>query len=141
MGEALRLVDSHAHLGEEAFDPDRREALERAAEAGVESVVVIGYDAASSRRAIEVVQEGSPGSLPRLCATAGNAPHHVEEADEAALESIRASLRKDAVVAVGEIGLDYHYDMPRDLQRTLFGQQLKLALELNLPVVVHSREG
>lgn len=148
------MIDSHAHIAEEAYDDDRGEILARAAEAGVDAVVVIGYDASSSWRAIEVARSavaarepsreaaaGPAASRPvALFATAGVAPHHVLETDEAALESVRTALDEDLVVGVGEIGLDFHYDMPRDAQRALFARQLDWARELDLPVVIHSRE-
>ncbi|MFQ5744585.1 MAG: TatD family hydrolase [Acidobacteriota bacterium] len=78
--------------------------------------------------------------LPSLYATAGIAPHHVDEVDDDALERVEALLALESVVAVGEIGLDYHYDLPRQAQRRLFGRQLEWALGRDLPVVVHSRE-
>jgi TatD DNase family protein len=140
------MIDSHAHLGEEVYDADRGEVLARAAAAGVEAVVVIGYDAASSRRAIEVaasatgVENGAGAGGVALYATAGIAPHHVGEVDAAGLADVRALLDDGELVAVGEIGLDYHYDMPREAQRRLFARQLEWALELDLPVVIHSRE-
>jgi TatD DNase family protein len=140
------MIDSHAHLAEEAYDGDRREVLARAAAAGVEAVVVIGYDASSSRRAIEVAGRlpaavgGPRAAAVALYPTAGIAPHHVAEADAAALADIRALLDGDEIVAVGEIGLDYHYDMPRPAQRRLFARQLEWALDLDLPVIIHSRE-
>lgn len=158
------LVDSHAHLGEEAFDGDRDEVLARAGAAGVEAVVVIGYDASSSRRVATLVAPDTPGSpnvrdspeapdspdvprrrkehatRPGLWGTAGIAPHHVREADEAALEVVEELLEEPGVGAVGEIGLDYHYDIPREAQRKLFARQLETALDRDLPVVVHSRE-
>jgi TatD DNase family protein len=133
----LTLIDSHAHLGEAVFDEDRDALLARAAEAGVETVVVIGYDLPSSRRAIEVA---AAGTRPELWATAGFAPHNVAEADAESLAAVRGLLAHDRIVAVGEIGLDYHYDMPRDAQRELFGTQLGWAVEQDLPVVIHSRE-
>ncbi len=163
------MIDSHAHIAEEAYDDDRAEMLARAAEAGVDTVVVIGYDAASSRRAIEVARgaqrvEGKTGAVTdsggqargdadgergegaglvagvRLYATAGVAPHNVVETTEEDLADVRAALDEPEVVAVGEIGLDYHYDMPPDRQRDLFGRQLDWAVEADLPVVIHSRE-
>lgn len=134
----MTLVDSHAHLGEERFDEDRDEVLARAHEAGVELVVVIGYNVESSERAIQVAATAS--GAPALYATAGFAPHNVEEADAAARAAVKAMLADPAVVAVGEIGLDYHYDMPRPQQRDLFAEQLGWAVEHDLPVVVHSRE-
>ena len=157
------MIDSHAHLAEEAYDEDRAEVLARAASAGVDTVIVIGYDAPSCRRVVDVVREfgasvaddegakaarRGAGAIPadgrrhgvRLYATAGVAPHHVLETDEDDLVSVRAALTEDVVVAIGEIGLDYHYDMPADRQRELFGRQLDWAVELDLPVVVHSRK-
>lgn len=153
------MIDSHAHLAEEAYDEDRAEVLTRASEAGIDSVIVIGYDAPSCHRAIKVVREfgvekrqerdGVAGSRRsgaskshgvQLFATAGVAPHHVLETNENDLASVRNMLSEEVVVAVGEIGLDYHYDMPPDKQRELFTRQLEWAVEFQLPVVIHSRE-
>jgi TatD DNase family protein len=149
------MIDSHAHIAEEGYDDDRDEVLARAAAAGVEAVVVIGYDAPSSRRVLEVVRahraaaaaEGQDatdgaGAAQRvaLYATAGVAPHNVVETDEDDLAAVRALLAEPEVVAVGEIGLDYHYDMPPVRQRDIFARQLAGAVERDLPVVIHSRE-
>lgn len=139
----LRLVDSHAHIGEEAFDEDRAGMMARARAAGVEHVVVIGYDLDSSRRAIELASDAGmepTAEAPGLSATAGFAPHNVADADPEARAAVRELLSEPAVVAVGEIGLDYHYDMPRPEQRALFHEQLGWAVESGLPVVIHSRE-
>ena len=135
------MIDSHAHIAEETYDEDRAAMLARAAAAGVDTVLVIGYDAPSSRRAVDVAREfGSPSAAVQLFATAGVAPHHVLETDEADLRAVREMLGDELVVAVGEIGLDYHYDMPREAQRALFARQLIWATELDMPVVIHSRE-
>ena len=153
------MIDSHAHLAEEAYDEDRVEVLKRASEAGIDSVIVIGYDAPSCHRAIKVVREfgvekrqerdrvagsrrsgASKSHGVQLFATAGVAPHHVLETNENDLASVRNMLSEEVVVAVGEIGLDYHYDMPPDKQRELFAHQLEWAVEFQLPVVIHSRE-
>ena len=153
------MIDSHAHLAEEAYDEARAEVLTRASEAGIDSVIVIGYDAPSCHRAIEVVREfgvekgqerdrvtgsrrsgASKSHGVQLFATAGVAPHHVLETNESDLASVRNMLSEEVVVAVGEIGLDYHYDMPPDKQRELFAHQLEWAVEFQLPVVIHSRE-
>ena len=135
------MIDSHAHIAEEAYDEDRAAMLARAAAAGVDTVLVIGYDAPSSRRAVDVAREfGAAEGAVELFATAGVAPHHVLETDEADLRAVREMLGDELVVAVGEIGLDYHYDMPREAQRALFARQLIWATELDMPVVIHSRE-
>lgn len=148
------MIDSHAHIAEETYDEDRVAVLARAAAAGVDTVLVIGYDAPSSRRAVDVAREfgtapppaddtpaaGAAGGGVELFATAGVAPHHVLETDEADLRVVHELLDDDLVVAVGEVGLDYHYDMPREAQRALFARQLAWATRLDMPVVIHSRE-
>ncbi|MGD8327965.1 MAG: TatD family hydrolase [Acidobacteriota bacterium] len=133
------MIDSHAHIAEDGYDDDRGEVLARAAAAGVEAVVVIGYDAASSRRVLEVVRAHHAAPV-ALHATAGVAPHNVVETEESDLAAVRALLDEPEVVAVGEIGLDYHYDMPPARQRDFFARQLAWAVERDLPVVIHSRE-
>jgi TatD DNase family protein len=130
------LVDAHCHLGDAVFDPDRDAVLARAAEATVRHVVVIGTTPEDSARAAALAR-GRAG----LSATAGLHPHDAAawSADTAA--RLKALLDLPEVVAVGETGLDYHYDhSPRDAQRRAFEAQLALAAELGKPVVVHARE-
>lgn len=130
------LVDAHCHLGDVAFDPDRDAVLERARQADVRHVIVIGTTPEDSARAAALAR-GRAG----LSATAGLHPHDAAawSADTAA--RLKALLGLPEVVAVGETGLDYHYDhSPRDAQRRAFEAQLALAAELGKPVVVHARE-
>ena len=130
------LVDAHCHLGDAAFDPDRDAVLARAWEAGVGHVVVIGTSVADSERSAALA-----GSRPGLSATAGLHPHDAKDWSPEAGERLRALLALPGVVAVGETGLDYHYDhSPRPAQRRAFEAQLALAAELGKPVVVHARE-
>jgi TatD DNase family protein len=130
------LVDAHCHLADGAFDADRPAVLARAARAGVGHVVVIGESVAGSARA-RTLARATPG----LSATAGVHPHAAREWDAEAERRVRALLADEAVVAVGETGLDYHYDhSPRDRQRAAFEAQLALAAALARPVVVHARE-
>ena len=130
------LVDAHCHLGDGAFDADRGAALARARAAGVGHVIVIGESLAGSTRAAELAREG-----PGLSATAGVHPHEAKTWSPDAESGVRALCTEAAVVAVGETGLDYHYDhSPRDAQRRAFEAQLALAAELRKPVVVHARE-
>ena len=130
------LVDAHCHLGDGAFDADRDAALARAKAAGVGHVVVIGESVAGSARALELAREA-----PGLSATAGVHPHEAKTWSREAEGRVRALCREESVVAVGETGLDYHYDhSPRDAQRHAFEAQLALAVELAKPVVVHARE-
>jgi len=130
------LVDAHCHLGDGAFEADRDAALARARAAGVGHVVVIGESVAGSARAVELARQA-----PGLSATAGVHPHEAKTWSREAEARVRALCREEAVVAVGETGLDYHYDhSPRDAQRHAFEAQLALAAELGKPVVVHARE-
>jgi TatD DNase family protein len=130
------LVDAHCHLGDAAFDLDRDAVLTRARAAGVGHLVVIGTTVADSERAAELA-----GSRPGLSATAGLHPHEAKDWSPEAAERLRALLALPAVVALGETGLDYHYDhSPRPAQRRAFEAQLALAAEVGKPVVVHARE-
>jgi len=130
------LVDAHCHLGDGAFDPDRAAVLERARHAGVGHVVVIGTTPEDSERAATLAREHAG-----LSATAGLHPHEATAWSPEAAARLKALLALPEVVAVGETGLDYHYDhSPRDVQRRAFAAQLALAAELDKPVVVHARE-
>ncbi|MFL5579644.1 MAG: TatD family hydrolase [Gemmatimonadaceae bacterium] len=131
------FFDSHAHLADPAFDADREEVVARARAAGAAGVVCIGESLAAADRA-RALADRHPGFLWH---TAGVHPHDAAAFDEARdVAAVRAHVAAGAV-AVGECGLDYHYDhSPRDRQRAAFGAQLALAAELGRPVVVHTRE-
>jgi TatD DNase family protein len=132
----LFMVDTHCHLGDTAFDPDRDAVLARARAAGVGHVVVIGTTLADSQRAAALAASRSG-----LSATAGVHPHEAKDWSLEAAERLRALLALPAVVALGETGLDYHYDhSPRAAQRRAFEAQLALGAEIGKPVVVHARE-
>jgi TatD DNase family protein len=130
------LIDSHCHLADAAYDSDRAAVLERAWAAGVSRVVVIGESRASAERALELSRDE-----PRLVGTAGIHPHDARQWDAATESWLRTLLRNDRVVAVGETGLDYHYDhSPRPAQRVAFEAQLTIAAEVRKPAVIHARE-
>lgn len=131
------FIDSHAHLADPAFDPDRADVIERARQAGATSIVCIGESVATARRAAELAA-AHPGFVHF---TAGVHPHDAAAfAADRDIPAIRALCERGAV-AVGECGLDYHYDhSPRQAQRDAFGAQLALAKALRLPVIVHTRE-
>jgi TatD DNase family protein len=133
----MSFIDSHVHLADPAFDADRDAAVQRAREAGAVALVCIGESLDAARRA---------GTLAARHAgfcyhTAGIHPHDAAEFDAGRdIAGIRAELGRGAV-AVGECGLDYHYDhSPRDRQRAAFAAQLALAGECARPVVVHTRD-
>jgi len=133
----MHFIDSHAHLADPAFDVDREDVIRRAREGGAAAIVSIGESIAAADRAASIA-----ATHPRFVYhTAGVHPHDAADFDaERDLEAIRRHAAHGAV-AVGECGLDYHYDhSPRDAQRRAFEAQLQLAAELNRPVVVHTRE-
>jgi TatD DNase family protein len=130
------LVDTHCHLADVAYDPDRAAVLDRAREAGVAYVIVIGESPAAADRALALAAEHD-----RLSATAGVHPHDARTWTAEAATWLRERLRHPAVVAAGEMGLDYYYDhSPREAQRTAFEAQLALAAEAGKPAVIHARE-
>ena len=129
------LVDSHCHLADPAFDADREVVLSRARAAGVGAVVVVADGPDTAERCLALA------ARPGLFATAGVHPHRAAGFDAAAADRVAVLLREPRVVAVGETGLDYHYDLaPRELQREVFAWHLERAAATGKPVVVHSRE-
>lgn len=130
-------IDSHCHLTDRAFEGDRAGAVARARAAGVVGVVSICSDAADLVDIVRLV-----GEHPEVWGTAGVHPHEAGRGSAEAFERLRHALRSEPRLrAIGECGLDFHYDhAPRDVQRAVFRTQLELATELSLPVVVHARE-
>jgi TatD DNase family protein len=119
------------------FDADRDAAVERARAAGVETMLVVGGvdEHGGHRRALAVAERFG------LPASAGVHPHEARLAAAATYDDLRALARERRIVAIGEIGLDFHYDhSPRDVQRDVFRAQVRLAREAGLPVIVHTRE-
>jgi TatD DNase family protein len=132
----IEYFDSHCHLTDTAFRDDREAVLHRAREAGVTRLVAIASHVADARDALALAR-----STPGLWCTAGVHPHEAGSAAPEAMEAVRDLAGETEVVALGETGLDYHYDLsPRAVQRRLFDAHLALGAELDLPVVVHARE-
>ncbi len=132
----MRLVDSHAHLDFRQFDADREAVIERARAAGLMAIVNIGTDLPSSRMAVSLAER-----YPFIYAAVGVHPHDARLVTPAVLDELRELAHSPQVVAIGEIGLDYYRDRsPRSVQRRAFDEQLALASEMGLPVVVHSRD-
>ncbi len=130
------LIDSHVHLDDLRYDTDRETVLQRAEAAGVEAMITIGCDLATSQAAAALA-----GAHPQVFATIGVHPHEAKEIKDGWYEAFRSLARQPKVVAYGEIGLDYHYDhSPREVQRERFREQIHLARELNLPLIIHTRE-
>jgi len=130
------LVDSHCHLQDPKFDEDREAVIQRAREAGVSTLVVIGYDMKASRRGVDLAE-----SVEDIYATVGVHPHEAESLTIQDLDMLARLAESPKVVAIGEIGLDFYGNLsPPKSQRRAFQQQLDLARDLNLPVVIHARE-
>jgi TatD DNase family protein len=128
--------DSHAHYNDESFDGDREELLLSMPSQGVEFIVNAAADIDSSYTGIALAYK-----YPFLYCSVGVHPHEVKHLKEEDMTVLRELTQKEKVVAIGEIGLDYHYDFsPREEQRRWFKEQLLLAKEVDLPVIIHSRE-
>ena len=134
----MRLVDSHCHLDDHQFDADRDATIARARVAGVETMLAIGTgDGPPDLEAAIRMAEAHES----IYATVGVHPHDAAKTSEETFSRLDALLNHPKVRALGEIGLDYHYDFsPRDVQREVFERQLAVAAAAGLPVVIHTRE-
>lgn len=133
------MIDSHAHLEMEAFDPDREEVLARAREAGIETILSLAMvdENDSYRKAFPLVEAHQ-----NLVTAVGCHPHDAKIFDGRGGEDfLKGLVSRPRLVAIGEIGLDYHYNLsPPEVQRDVFRRQIRVARELSLPVIVHHRE-
>ncbi len=131
------FVDSHCHLDVEQFEPDRPQVIHRAREAGIRAIVIPAIEPATFDHLQSVVL-----SDPMLFWGVGIHPHSVGTYEEESLEVVESWIQKgERVVAIGEIGLDYYYDFsPRDKQKAFFRDQIRLAKQYQLPVIIHNRE-
>jgi TatD DNase family protein len=130
------LIDTHCHLDFPEYDVDRSEVLKRAAEAGVKYVVNIGSSLQGSINSVKLARD-----YPNVFAVVGCHPHDSQDFSEQDIQTIRELAKSDKVVAIGEIGLDYYRNLsPQENQKKVFISLLRLANELGLPVVIHSRE-
>jgi len=134
----MNLIDSHCHLDAQVFDEDRDAAIQRARDAGVEIMVAIGSgdgppDLSAGIRLAE--------KYDFIYATVGVHPHDASKADESTWAELISLAAHPKVIAIAEIGLDYHYDFsPRETQQAAFVRQLQIAREANLPIAIHTRE-
>lgn len=130
------LIDSHAHLDDERFDKDRDALIKSLKEDGIDLVINSGSDVASSIKSVSLSEQ-----YENIYAAVGVHPHSAKEMEESTIEVLKSFTGREKVVAIGEIGLDYYYDnSPRDIQRQKFIEQLNLAKEVDLPVIIHSRD-
>ena len=134
----MSLIDSHCHLDSAEFDPDRDEVIQRALDAGVEHMVAIGTGSGPPdlEAGIRLAEK-----YPAFYATVGVHPHDAAKATPVDLRRLEELLSRPKVIAVGEIGLDYHYDFsPRETQKSIFIEQMSIAARSRKPIVIHTRE-
>ncbi|PBB04922.1 MULTISPECIES: TatD family hydrolase [Salimicrobium] len=130
------LFDTHVHLNADQFEEDRNETIRRAREAGVEYMTVVGFDRKTIPKALEIAESDE-----NIYAAVGWHPVDAVDMKEEDLEWIEGLADHPKVVAIGEMGLDYHWDKsPKDVQKEVFKKQIALAKRVKLPIIIHNRE-
>ncbi|MBX7152210.1 TatD family hydrolase [bacterium] len=130
------FFDTHAHLDYDLFDADREEMIRRAFEGGVSRVVTIGTDVDSAQRAIRLAE-----NYPNVYAAVGLHPTDARKFDDAMIDVFRQMALYKKIVAIGEIGLDYYWkETPQEIQHHVFRKMIRLAEDLDKPIVIHNRE-
>jgi TatD DNase family protein len=130
------FIDTHTHLLSEEFDIDREKVIKRAKDVGVFKFIEVGYDESYSEKVAEFVLKNDDffGSI-------GIHPHNAMEMTKNTIEKFYSLGQLEKIIAIGEIGLDYYRDLsPRDIQETVFREQIKLALSLSKPIIIHCRD-
>lgn len=136
MGGKKLLFDTHVHLNAWQFKEDREETIQRAFDAGVEYMVVVGFDHETIPLAIEIAE-----AYDTIYAAVGWHPVDAIDMTDRELSWIEELSKHPKVVAIGEMGLDYHWDKsPKDVQAEVFRKQIRLAKKLNMPIIIHNRE-
>jgi TatD DNase family protein len=132
----MKLFDTHAHITDKKFDGDRQELIDNFEKDNVIGMIEAGTDIANSKIAAKLAEENN-----LVYAAAGVHPHNANETAAEFIDELKILLNRPKVVAVGEIGLDFHYDFsPREIQKKVFYGQLCLARDMDMPVILHSRE-
>lgn len=132
------MLDSHCHLNDEQLFPDRKRHIEKAKKMGVNVLLIIGWDVESSKKAVQITHE-----YPNVFAAVGVHPESIDDVTDSDLVAIKELAQDPKVLAIGEIGLDYHWvkdEYNHRRQREWFGKQIDLANELGLPISVHARD-
>lgn len=130
------FIDTHAHLQDKDFLDDLDSVIKRAEEAGVEKIVCVGYSYKTSIQAVEIANK-----YPNIYAVVGVHPHDAKSYNKDVMEGLYRLAKEPKVVAIGETGLDFYRDLsPRDTQRKVFLEQIKIAQELYMPIVIHDRD-
>jgi len=129
------LIDTHAHIHDKAFDSDRDAVIDRMRAAGVRTAITVGCDLADTHRAFTIAHAYD------LYASAGIHPHEAKDAPDDIRAAFEPFLENERIVGIGETGLDYHYDnSPRDVQQRVLREQIAIARDANLPLILHHRD-
>lgn len=133
----MEIFESHAHYDDEKFDNNRDELIKNIYKNGITKIISAGYSLEGSKRSIELSKK-----YPYIYSTVGISPNDINENYEKELKEIEKLLenKNEKIIAVGEIGLDYHYDTDKEIQKKVFISQINLANKYNLPIVIHTRE-
>lgn len=136
----MYFIDTHCHLDKETMETPLERVLSNCAEHGVNELLCVGFDLASSAEGISIAENNAAG-IPRVWAAAGVHPHHATDCGMCSLRELEKMLGAPRVLALGEIGLDFFYDnSPRGVQRTVFCEQIDLAVRMKKPIITHIRD-
>ena len=129
------MIDTHCHINDIKYDLDVKEVISRAVESGVEKMICVGTDLKTSEKAIELADKYS-----EIYATVGYHPHESKDAEKGYLYEFEEMSKNPKVVAIGESGLDYHYNIsPENIQKKIFREQIELAQDIKIPIIMHNR--
>ena len=129
------MIDTHCHINDIKYNSDVKEVISRAVESGVEKMICVGTDLKTSEKAIELADKYS-----EIYATVGYHPHESKDAQKGYLYEFEEMSKNPKVVAIGESGLDYHYNIsPENIQKKIFREQIELAQDIKLPIIMHNR--
>ena len=129
------MIDTHCHINDIKYDLDVKEVISRAIESGVEKMICVGTDLKTSEKAIKLADTYS-----EIYATVGYHPHESKDAQKGYLYEFEEMSKNPKVVAIGESGLDYHYNIsPKNTQKRIFREQIELAKDIKLPIIMHNR--
>ena len=132
----MQLFDSHAHYNDEKFEADREKLIKEIYDAGVTKIINAGYSLESSKKALKIAN-----NYEFMHVIVGVSPNDIENLEQDYLNQLKEMANNKKVVAIGEIGLDYYWNKEnKDIQKEIFIKQIELANELNLPIVIHTRE-
>ena len=132
----MEYIDSHCHINDKQFNEDLEDVVKNAIDLGVTQLICVGTDIKTSEKAIEISEK-----FPQVFATCGVHPHDSEKAEKRYVNILEELSSHPKVVAIGEMGLDYFYDFSdRKIQKKIFRDQIELAMDKNLPVVIHNRD-